>query len=303
MKKESDFSLSRKERGFLISFIIFIFLLVIVWRVLPLMIKSNEEEGKEMAEAWQHFKENNLIIEEDKKDRKAYSNATETKTESKPAKLFPFNPNTVTESELILLGLPERTAKTWVKYRSKGGKFYKKEDIKKLYTLSAEDYNRIVAYAVIPDASIRYEQKESKSSFKEEIPKIIDINTADAATFMSLRGIGPAYSRRIIEFRTALGGFLSIEQIAEVYQFPDSTFQKLKPQFSLQSEFKIQKINVNTATEEELAKHPYIRKFLAKNIVLLRSDLKRFNNIEQLRQVPLINEEKYRKIVPYLKLE
>jgi len=96
-------------------------------------------------------------------------------------------------------------------------------------------------------------------------------------------------------------GFLQVAQLKEVYGFPDSTYQVLKNRFIVDSS-KVKKLNVNMATEAELAQHPYIGKQMARNIIILRNGLQSFENIEQLRQVPLINEEKYRKIAPYLVL-
>src|SRR5690606_13212332 len=99
----------------------------------------------------------------------------------------------------------------------------------------------------------------------------------------------------------SIGGFFKVDQLQEVYGFPDSTYQQLKHHFTVNPP-DVQKIALNRATETDLAKHPYIGKRLAANIIKLRNDLKTFTDIEQLRQTPLINEEKYRKIVPYLSL-
>jgi len=96
-----------------------------------------------------------------------------------------------------------------------------------------------------------------------------------------------------------LGGYLKHEQLLEVYKFNDTTFAMLRQKLFIRPEA-IKKININTSTVEQLQAHPYIGEKMAKNILLLRNGMKRFENIQQLRQVPLMNEEIYRKIAPYL---
>jgi competence protein ComEA len=121
------------------------------------------------------------------------------------------------------------------------------------------------------------------------------------ATWMQQKGIGEGFARRIIAFRDKLGGFLYKEQLKEVYGLPDSTYQNLLPHITINTAL-VKKIPINTATEATLAAHPYIDKKMATNIIKLKKDLGTFQKIEDLRMIPLINEEKYRKIAPYLSL-
>jgi competence protein ComEA len=127
------------------------------------------------------------------------------------------------------------------------------------------------------------------------------LNQADAATLRLLRGIGPVFSERIIRFRDALGGFVSVAQLQEVYGLPDSTYQQIKGYLSV-SEGTVRKLLLNEVTETELAAHAYIGKRLAGRIIALRHELGDFTEMSQLKKIPLINEEKYRKIAPYLSL-
>jgi DNA uptake protein ComE-like DNA-binding protein len=53
---------------------------------------------------------------------------------------------------------------------------------------------------------------------------------------------------------------------------PDSTFQKIKPYLKL-TEPNVKKININTATVDELKTHPYIRYQLARPIVAYRENM------------------------------
>jgi competence ComEA-like helix-hairpin-helix protein len=133
-------------------------------------------------------------------------------------------------------------------------------------------------------------------------PSPIDINTADTTAFIALPGIGSRLAGRIIHFREKLGGFYSIEQISEVYGLADSVFQKIKP-FLRYSTSDIKRININTASLEELKAHPYIRYTIGNSIVNYRAQHGAFTNIEDLRKIVTITNDVFEKIISYLTLE
>ena len=131
----------------------------------------------------------------------------ETPTE---IKLMPFDPNNASESALLSLGLDKNTVKNVLKYREKGGKFYKKEDLKKIYGFSDLDYLRIENYIQIADNhtvtnynSITNVQNDLKKNETIKIPSIIDVNKATSEEWLQLRGIGATFAARIIEIGRA----------------------------------------------------------------------------------------------------
>jgi len=216
-----------------------------------------------------------------------------------PAALFPFDPNTLDSAGFIRLGLPPRTVKGLMNWRRHGKVFYQKEDFKALYNLEPETYEQLAPYMVIAAQRPGYERKEwNNTGYTPKtaaLPGSVEINSVDSLHLVSIRGIGAATAHHILEKRRALGGFLRAAQLDEIFPpLPDS----VKQYFSVNPS-KVEKMNLNTVTLEQLKQHPYIGEKVAKNILLLREGLKQFSNIEQLRQVPLMNEEKYRKIAPY----
>lgn len=64
---------------------------------------------------------------------------------------IPFNPNKVTTEELVAMGINEKSAKSWVKYTSKGGKFRKAKDLKKLYFMNDKIYSQLEPFVNIPE--------------------------------------------------------------------------------------------------------------------------------------------------------
>lgn len=214
--------------------------------------------------------------------------------------LFHFDPNTLDSAGFIKLGLSPKTTKYLLNWRNKGKHFYKKEDLKPLYSLTEIQYQRLA-----PFITIAAQQQQSQYPLREILPPLpahIDLNLVDSATLVRLKGIGSLLAHKIVERRKALGCFLDHEQLMEIYKFPDSTFTYLKEKMPIAIAH-IHKMNLNTVEEDQLAQHPYIGEKMAKNIILLRSGLTKYENIEQLRQVPLMNGEKYRKIAPYCTTE
>ena len=223
--------------------------------------------------------------------------------------LFLFDPNTLSEDGWKKLGLRDKTIKTIQNYISKGGRFKKPEDLQKIYGLRKSDYEKLTPYIRIESTNfvqtIRDETKpatinETQQS-KEYKPRytVIDINTADTSDYISLPGIGSRLAARIVNFREKLGGFYSIEQVGETYAVPDSTFQKIKQYLKLENP-DIRKININTATIDELKAHPYIKYSLANPIVAYRNEHGPFLKLEDLKKVMAVTEEVYKKISPYL---
>ncbi len=219
--------------------------------------------------------------------------------------MFYFDPNSITQNEWLQLGVSEKTSTTILHYISKGGRFKEPEDLNKIWGLSDADKQRLIPYANIKQ--VEYTNKYvnnytpyTKKIYEKKVVSIIDVNFADSSGFDALPGIGGGYSRRIVNFRNKLGGFYSINQIAETFGLPDSVFQKIKPYLQISNNIK--KISINTCTEEELKTHPYIRWQLAKVIMAYKREHGNFTSVQDLKKVMLITDDIYSKISPYLSL-
>jgi competence protein ComEA len=217
--------------------------------------------------------------------------------------LFQFDPNTLSVQGWQKLGLSEKTSKTIDKYRSKGGKFYKAEDIKRIWGMPEGFYERVKDYIVIASTQNNYHQNNFETPAYTKPEKkvvVININEADTSAFIALPGIGSKLAARIVNFRDKLGGFYSVAQVGETYGLPDSTFQKIKS--SLQLSGSVKKLNVNTATKDELKVHPYIKWNLANAIVEYRNQHGAFKSLDDLKNIVLVEEATFEKIIHYLSL-
>ena len=216
--------------------------------------------------------------------------------------LFQFDPNTIKAGDWQRMGLNEKTSKTIEKYVSKGGKFYKPEDLMRIWGMPEGFYERVKDHIVITSVQRNHPSTYENKPFVREERKLVtvDINGADTSAFIALPGIGGKLSARIVAFREKLGGFYSVDQIGETYGLPDSTFQKIKPRLQVGGD--IRKINVNTATKDELKVHPYIRWNLANAIVEYRNQHGAFKTLEELKNIVLVDEKTFNKISHYLLL-
>lgn len=219
--------------------------------------------------------------------------------------LFPFDPNTLSAEGWQKLGLNNRTIKTILNYRSKGGRFYKKEDLQKIWGLPDGFYNHVADYITLAEkkgTQTNHFTTNTATPLKgKRNISVVQVNSADTSALIALPGIGSKLAARIINFRDKLGGFYHTEQIKETYGLPDSTFQMLKPYLQVDSE-SVRKINLNTATKDALKAHPYVKWTLANAIVEYRNQHGNFKNIEDLKKIMLIDEPTFNKIAPYFSL-
>ena len=114
-------------------------------------------------------------------------------------------------------------------------------------------------------------------------------------------GIGSKLAARIVNYRSKLGGFYSINQLGETYGLPDSTFQFLKNRLTV-SNTALTKIPLNTATAQQI-KHPYLSWNIANAIVAYRNQHGAFTAVSDIKKILSIDEATYQKIEPYLSLD
>ena len=188
---------------------------------------------------------------------------------------------------------------------SKGGRFYKPEDIGKIWGLHEDEVKRLLPYVRIeskPENKFAPERTVPTTNTYEK-PKFtiatVDINEADTSAFIALPGIGNKLANRIIAFREKLGGFYKVEQVAETYALQDSVFQKIKGKLVI-SNSNVKKMNINNATMDELKVHPYIRYNIANAIVQYRNAHGNFLSVNDLKKIMIITDDIYNKVAPYL---
>ncbi|MEO6489803.1 MAG: helix-hairpin-helix domain-containing protein, partial [Ferruginibacter sp.] len=308
----SYFIFTRKERNGTIFLLLIILLLISVPVIYPFLIKEKiikpADINKELAELQIRSKDTNRYSRNDDEDH--YKNFRQPYTEKKYSSIltvkgvvFYFDPNTLPPDGWKKLGIRDKTIQTIQNFISKGGKFREPEDLKKIWGLHEDQIQRLLPYVKIKETAVDLSEDNKpvfqSNKYERKNPQPIDINLADTIQFKGLPGIGDKLSKRIVTFREKLGGFYSIDQVAETFGLPDSVFQKIKPYLQYKTE-ELKLININTATIDELKMHPYIRYGLGNAIIQYRNQHGNFSNITELRRIMLINDDFYSRISKYL---
>ncbi|MEO6252743.1 MAG: helix-hairpin-helix domain-containing protein [Ferruginibacter sp.] len=307
-------SFTRKERRGIITIAVLIGLFIILPFLFPFFIASKEVDHsafeKEIAglklkqpDSSRKYAKRNY---DDENGMPYYQPSEKNYYSKKPTgALFYFDPNTLAVSGWVKLGVREKTANTIHNYISKGGRFKQPGDIARIWGLHEDEVKRLLPYVRIearPNADFStYKTPEPYKSYEKPKSKIasVDINAADTSAFIALPGIGSKLANRIISFREKLGGFYKVEQVAETFALPDSTFQKIRSSLVMSSN-EVKKLNVNTATVDELKIHPYLRYNIANAIVQYRAAHGIFSALSDLKKIMIVTDEIYSKVSPYL---
>lgn len=237
-----------------------------------------------------------------------------------------FDPNLYTEEEWMNVGLSQKQAASILKYLGSGAVLKTKKDLKKLYVVDDELYELLAPKLTLPDSLLKqdhfnnkeerkysnyennkaYSDKESFDSLENKLSdedlEPVSINTASAWDLKKIPGIGPFTAKEIIKIRESYGGIISYDQLFDIYRMDEERLESIKP-FLIIDKSEINKLNVNTATVEELRNHPLIDHSTAKSIVLFRENNRPYKSIDELLLTPYIDREKYLTILPYVKVE
>jgi competence protein ComEA len=305
IKKEIDsfFVLSKSERNGAIVLFAIVILLIIFRFLIPVLIPNDKkfeidydqrvsqlEKIKDSLKIKSYNPGNKSTLGNPDKIIRRYKNVeSKVNLNISPTTKFRFDPNLVSLEEMIKLGFTVYAARNLISYRGKGGVFHKVEDLKRIYGVDSEFYNIIQPYIMI---------QEGKG-----IKKIlIEINGADSAALTSLEGIGPVYAARICKYRNYLGGFVSLEQLKEVYQFTEEKFLAIKDYLTI-DELKVEKININFTDVNELKGHPYCSYEEARKIIDYRSKKGYIQSVDQLLKDSIVELSVFNRFSPYLKVK
>ena len=159
--------------------------------------------------------------------------------------------------------------------------------------------NKTIESEVSPRA-LKQPKQLSKVLTSKAIKTVLDVNHANASDFQRVYGIGPVYSERIVKFRNALGAFVHMDQLYQVYGLDSVVVKAIKASFSVQDTPVTHKISVNSASEYELQRLPFFNKELAGKIVRERARNGLFNDFHEISNILSLPEDKIEIIKLYL---
>ena len=246
---------------------------------------------------------------------------------------FTFDPNEADSTQLLRLGLASFQVRSIYRFRAKGGRFSTKDDFRRVYRLTNEQWERLsplISIApkyrlvtIVPQSDVRntssrpasyatdtiirdsvlcsYATSRSKPAYVQKLSgdETIDINLADSALLCRVPGIGPYFARRIIQYRRRLGGYTSAAQLLQIEDFPADAIAWMQVADTCQ----VQQLQINSLSTRRLMKHPYMGYYRASEIADYRRIHGPIRSIEVLKSLPHFTEEDILRLAPYLSFE
>ena len=233
-------------------------------------------------------------------------------SENSRLKIFPFNPNYITDYKGAQLGMSLVEIDKLLAFRKTGKFINSRKEFQKVTTISDALLNSISPYFKFPDWVVERNQNMQLSTSRDTrlfakkskyILTSIDINLAVKEDLKTINGIGEKLSERIIKYRSKLQGFSTPDQLYEVWGLGAEVVVKVLLVFKVVRLPNIQKINVNTATFKELLKNPYIDYELCKKIFNYKDEVAEIQDISELKNIIGFPLDLYDRIVLYLVAE
>ena len=224
-----------------------------------------------------------------------------------PVVLSPFDPNTADSIELSSLGLSRLVVRNILKYRQKGGHFRTVESFARIYGLKEKEFEKLKPYIRIVRTeksepvkvdSIASVAKVEKKVFKYPEGTQVDVNSADTTELKKIPGIGSGIAKAIVGYRKRLGGFYSLEQLAEIKYVTPELFEWFKLE-----EISVRKLEINKSGLDKLRLHPYINFYQAKVIVEHRRKKGPIKSLSQLALYEEFTEKDLRRLSAYISFD
>lgn len=279
--RPSHFKFNKQER----SGIFFLLLLVVLLQGVYYAVQAKPFGGKPKVA------EDTLAL--------AQLDSLKNSAQSDSLKLASFNPNYINDYRGYLLGLSTDELDRLFAFRKQGKYVNSAADFQEVTQISDSLLETISPYFKFPE----WRQRETvKPAQKEKVVAPKDLNLATKEELMQVNGIGEKLSNRIINFRERLGGFLVNEQLYDVYGLDSEVVKRALVNFQVLDPPTVTKVNINTASVQELSALLYINRDLAREIVSYRDGNGAFSTLDELRNVKTFPKERIDRIKLYLTL-
>jgi competence ComEA-like helix-hairpin-helix protein len=222
--------------------------------------------------------------------------------------IYPFNPNFITDFKGYKLGMSTAEIDRLLAFRKQGKFANSPKEFQNVTKISDSLLATMEPYFKFPDW-VNKKNSDNKSNwvdYSKTSPKekeklaVIDINQATQENLEKIYGIGPTIAERILKEKEKYGGFVSMEQMADVWGLSPEVIENLNKSFKVFAQPNIKKIEINNASLKELMQFPMFRYNLAKNIITYRTmngDIK----IEDLTKIKDFPVDKVMIIELYIK--
>lgn len=222
-------------------------------------------------------------------------------------RLFRFDPNTADSTQLEALGFSPSQIRGIYHYRAKGGVYRHAEDLARLYGMTKQQFERLLPYISIGEAyqpadrfyqvAERQETPRDTTRYPQKLKagERICITKADTTALKKIPGIGSYWARRIAQYRERLGGFYSLDQLADLDDFPVETLEYMQL-----ADGSVRKLRINQLTQNQLRAHPYINAAQAKDIINYRNKRGNISDSGVLSRLPSFGAHDVERLLPYI---
>ena len=220
-------------------------------------------------------------------------------------KIYPFNPNYITDYKGYTLGMSAEEINRLHAYRAQNKWVNSTKEFQSVTNVSDSLLKEIAPYFKFPEWVTKSTKKSNSTAYTSTklFEQKIDLNKATAKQLQKVHGIGAFYSERIIRLRDSFeGGFISDLQLQGIYGLTPEVIANILKEFTVKTPRVIEKINLNSATIEQLVSIEYIDYELAYEIIEMRMLRDGYNAIEELTKVKGFPTEKLEIIKLYLSL-
>lgn len=284
--------LSKRNRRALFGLVFILLFIAVLPRVVNALYTS-EVPRVSFTKLKEAHKELVAIKKEKKKSKKRNSTSKFKKLAQK------LDPNEFLLDDWMRMGLSKKQADIVLNFSVRGLK--SNDDLKKIFVFPEKLFDLIKDSLVYP---VQKDYQLSKDRFEEKpiLKLVVEINSATQVDLEKIPGIGPYFADKIIEYRIKLGGFVSKNQLLEIWKFDAEKLSSIDKYIILDDSF-ITKINVNSISFDDLKDHPYFSYKVANSIVKMREVSGSYENVNEIGKSMLINDELLDKLTPYISIK
>ena len=218
-------------------------------------------------------------------------------------KVYPFNPNYLTDFKGYQLGMSVDEIDRLLKFRTTGQFVNTAAEFQKVTKVSDSLLRQISPYFKFPEWVSRSNNEDKAIRKKDKNIPVRELNTATENDLREINGVGEKLAKRIIAYRKLIGGFSFDDQLYEVYYLDTDVANKVLKKFKVLKKPIINQININDASFKEVLHLPYIDYNLTKKIFNYRDEVKDLKNIEELKKIDSFPLDKFDRIALYLTAE
>lgn len=221
--------------------------------------------------------------------------------------------NKASRQELLELGFSDKLCETFLRFRESGAAFYSASDVRKVYGINDELWERIAPYVHFPEpqekgveeirsmGQVASEPQRKKNHDNSSIPQV-NLNHADTFQLMTIPGIGKVFAGRILGYRELLGGYVTKEQLLEVYGMTVERFHQCTSFVYIDAD-SLRKLSLNRADFSTLLRHPYLATKQVQTLLAFRAYTDSTITYQGLLENRVLDTAHLRKILPYLSFD